>query len=331
MKPIASLALLLSLAVAGCAGGGTASHAVTTSASSKSKIKLKPYALPIVTSRAVQAAGNRANSRSTQDAIGQIPTLLQYLLSISLTDASLEGATQINLALLGVNALNGTVATPIVSYNSDVIVNILSYQSSALDLGGAQVPAQPYTGIQLVIDPTQSTVVDAAGVTHPLTFGTMVGGSFVQSNASIQQISYPLAFDMSAGNLGLVLDFNAEQSILVSGGSYELAPNLAGTTIANAVSIAGNVTSATGAPVQGATAVVTTPDGTLVSVAPSDQNGNFQVNAIPAGTYVVTIQNQYTTATGMQVSASDGSTGSMAPIQVDIPAGYEIDLGQISD
>jgi hypothetical protein len=317
----------MSIAITGCAGGST----VRTGSSSATALhRLVPYQLPIVTSRAVEAATNRANaSRNAQNSVGNVPTV-NGTASVALVDAPLFGVTQINLAIMGVNALSGTTATPIVAYDSDVIVDVLDYKTSALALGSASIPAQAYDGLQLVIDPTQSTVV-ANGQTYPLSFGTMQHGTFVASSAPVQSIDYPLPFSQSTGSVSLILDFNAEQSIRHADGGYAVAPYLGGAPQASAAIIAGSLVSANGMPVQGATAVVTDPSGTVVAVAPSDENGNFQIHAIPAGSYSVSIQNAFTTNTGMQVLASDGRTDTLPPLQVNVPAGDELELGQISD
>jgi hypothetical protein len=55
------------------------------------------------------------------------------------------------------------------------------------------------------------------------------------------------------------------------------------------------------------------------------------VHAIAAGSYTVSIENSYTTDAGMQVLASDGRTDTLPPISVSVPAGYMLDLGQMSD
>lgn len=328
MKHTASLALFMSLLITGCAGGGGSTVRVASTAMANHR--LVKYSVPVVTSRAVQAVENRAAiKRNTQNSIGNVPTIDA---SIDLIDAPLFGLSQINLAIIGVNALQGDVATPIVAFDSDVIVNVLDYKTSALALGTASIPAQAYDGLQLVIDPTQSTVVNASGQSYPLTFGSMQHGSFVPSTASVQSITYPLAFNgASAGSVSLLVDFSAERSIRFVGGSYAVAPKLGGTPQTEAAVISGSLVSSNGTPVQGATAVVTDGNGNVVGAAPSDQNGNFQVHAIAAGSYTVSIENSYTTDAGMQVLASDGRTDTLPPISVNVPAGYMLDLGQMSD
>jgi len=140
-----------------------------------------------------------------------------------------------------------------------------------------------------------------------------------------------MPFNLSNGPESLLIDFNAEQSLRTSSGAYQAAPILGGALQSKAAVIEGSLISASGTPVQGATAVVQNAAGAVVAVAPSDVNGNFQVHAIPNGSYTVTIENSFTTAAGMQVLASDGRTDRLPPIQATVPAGYEIDLGQISD
>jgi len=258
--------------------------------------------------------------------VGTIPT---YTTTVAVTDAPLFGVSAINLAIMGVNAYSGNVSTPIVSYQSDVIVNVLNYQSSALALGGAPIPVQAYDGLQLVIDPSQSSIV-ANGVTLPLAFGAIINAAFLPSGSGPQVINYAMPFTPGSSTGSLIIDFNAEQSLRTSNGAYQAAPVLAGVLQSNAAVIEGSLVSASGAPVQGATAVVQS-NGQVVAVAPSDANGNFTVHAIPAGNYTVTIENAFTTAAGMQVFASDGRTDSLPPIQASVPAGYQINLGQISD
>jgi len=315
----------MSLLITGCAGGGSTAHVTATASSTHRLIK---YSVPFVTSRAVQSAVNRVDAtRTTQNSVGSIPTVDA---SIGLIDAPLFGVSQINLAIMGVNALQGNVSTPIVDYDADVIVNVLAYQTSALTLGNGSIPLQAYDGLQLVIDPTQSTVV-ANGQTYPLVFGSMSGRTFVPSGASVQSLDFPLAINPTSNTLQLLVDFNAQQSIRYVDGTYAVAPVLHGVRQADAAVISGSLISASGAPVQGATAVVTDANGNVVGASPSDQNGNFQIHAIAAGSYTVSIENAYTTPAGMQVVASDGRTDTLPAIPVNVPAGFEIDLGQISD
>jgi len=325
MRPIVPSALFMSLLIAGCASGGSSARVGSMASSNHRLVK---YSVPIVTSHAVQSAVNRASDkRDTQNSIGNVPTIDA---TVALTDAPLFGVSQINLAIMGVNALQGSVATPIVAYDSDVVVDILNYQLSALALGSAQIPLQAYDGLQLVIDPTQSTVV-ANGQTYPLLFGSMQGRTFVPSTATVQAIDYPLAFGTSSSGVTLLVDFSAERSIRYVNGNYQVAPVLGGTAQSNAAVIAGTLVSAAGTPVQDATVVVTDANGTVIAAAPSDQNGNFHIHAIAAGTYTVTVENAFTTDAGMQVFASDGRTDTLPPLSISVPAGYEIDLGQISD
>lgn len=328
LKPLASLVVASSILFAGCAGAGSQSQLAPSKTTSG--YRLTPYSTTRVTSPRVQAATNRAAvARNKQTSIGQVPDID---VGVDLTDAPLFGASQINLAVVGVNATSGGTVTPIIAYSSPVVVNVLDYQSTALILGGSSIPAGSYDGLQLVIDPSLSSVVTTGGQTLPVSLGSIVGGSFVASTTSPQTVSYPLAFSGAGGSsVNLLLDFSAENSILLTGSSAEIAPVLGGTDESSAVAIVGSLVSAGGTPVQNATVVVTDGSGNLAGVAPSDQYGNFQVNWIGGGTYTVTVENAYTTLAGAQLNASNGRTDSLAPVTVHVPAGNEVNLGQIGD
>jgi len=335
MKPVASIALLSALVMAGCSGGASQ---VNSGVRLPAGASLRPLSLTQTTSPAVSAATNlvttsakrqRQNSVSGVPTVGSTPPPLIELI-IDLLDAPLTNASQVNLAVVGVNATAGNVATPVISFASPVVVNVLDYQSTALILGGAAVPAGSYSGVQLIVDPTQSSVV-ANGQTYPVTFGAYTRGGFVASSNAVQAINYALPFSASSGTVNLLLDFNAADSVNLTGGVAQIAPAGTGTPWQRAGAIGGTLVSSSGDPVQYATAVVADAYGNTVGVSTSDQNGNFYVHAIPAGTYTVTIENAFTNSAGSVYQASDGSTGSLAPVTVDVPAGYLVSLGQVAD
>ncbi len=173
----------------------------------------------------------------------------------------------------------------------------LTNGASAL-LAGAQLAPGHYTQIRLMLD-TGSTVV-INDVSYPLTIP-----SGLQSGLKLNH-----EFDITAGNLyELTLDFNAEQSINPGAGStYTLNPVIRVEATVTSGTISGTVL-----PVAARATVWTMVDTDTVSTNCDTTSGAFQLMALPAGTYTVTINSGSTlyadsTITGVNVTAQQNTS-----------------------
>ncbi len=142
---------------------------------------------------------------------------------------------------------------------------------------GAVVPSGNLGQIRLILGEDNSIVKD--GVTYPLnTPSGQQSGLKLLVNTNLEP---DFTYDF-------LLDFDVEKSIVVEAGgsgNFNLSPVIRVSTVANSGSVKGNVTT-TPQGVQVLASVMV--NGSLVS-AYADENGNFQINGIPAGTYTLTL------------------------------------------
>jgi len=306
------------------------------------KARLIPFSLPLVNNSSIESSLRSA--RSTQNSVGSIPTVIGTLptatvdvpITIGLVDAPIFNLAQVNLALESINVISniGTAQetkTLVQSYPGEAIVDLLNYQQTAADLGITTIPTGSYDALEFVCDPANSTVVTNAGLTLPITFGRFASGNFTPSKSGHGSLIVKYNFGASTSVADLLVDVNVENSVNVGSTGAEFGGSLFAVDASSAGAIGGTLVDVNGNPVANATAVVTDANGNLMGLAPTDQNGNFIVHALSAGTYDLTIYENYVTAAGMTVTASDGQTGTLGAWQVSVPAGFESYVGSIQD
>ncbi len=257
---------------------------------------------------------------------GAMPTSGTSQLSVAMLDAPIQlngiTVTAVNLGIDKVEAVgNGSAATVLQTYSSPNVVNILNYTSTsnALNFSGT-IPAGQYQQLRLVLDTATTTIsYTQNGTTYtdvPLTVPSATQGGFGNATstdsgdgAGTAGVKVNVSLDALAGNTyGFVLDFNAGQSIVeTGGGNFIMKPVIVATAIAQSGSLSGTVLNQAGAPVVGAE-VEATQNGTVVNAGITDANGNFSIDALPAGTYTLVVENSYTTQAGAQVTATGYDT-----------------------
>lgn len=253
---------------------------------------------------------------------GAMPTSGTSQLSVAMIDAPIQmngiTVTAVNLGIDKVEAVgNGSAATVIQTYSSPNVVNILDYTSTsnALNFSGV-IPAGNYQQIRLVLDTATTTIsYTQNGTTYtdvPLTVPSATQGGFGNATstdsgdgAGTAGVKVNVSLNAQAGNTyGFVLDFNAGQSIVETGsGNFMMKPVIVATAVAQSGSISGTVLNQAGSPVVGAE-VEATQNGTVVNAGITDANGNFTIDALPAGSYTLIVENSYTTQAGAQVTAT---------------------------
>jgi hypothetical protein len=320
--------------VSGCASGGSrvSTSPALPAAVDRSDAKLLPLSIPLVNDAAIESS--LSSVKSTQNSIGQVPSLVPILIGV--IDAPLFNLSQVNLALERVNAISNLATsqqteTALSVYPGEAVVNVLDYQDTAANLGISFIPSGEYDALEFVVDPANSNVVTTSGQKLPLVFGTFTNHSFSQSTSNHYSIVAPYNFDATIGINNLLFDVNIENSLNVGSKGAAFGASTFAANGLDAGAIGGTVVTSSGAPVQNATAVVTSSNGTLMGLAPTDSSGTFMVHALNAGTYNVTIYGKYLTAADMTVVASDGWTGSISLGQVNVPALFEAYVGTIRD
>lgn len=277
---------LLALALAGCGGGGTTSTAIPSSSG---------------------GAGTASVSTALVD--GPFRTSGGTVSAVNVTVAKVE--------------LVGTGGTQVLAtFSPSKQINLLSYQTSALQFGSASVPAGQYQQLRLVLDNSaaNNTSVVINGTTYPLTIPSATGqGGFGNSTstdagdgAGTSGIKVNVSLNAQAGqSYGYLIDFNAAESIVQTGnGNYMMKPVLVATTQSLAGSIAGTVKNNAGTAVANAE-VLAQQNGQTVNSGVTDANGNFQINALPAGSYTLVVENAWTSQAGAAQTAT-GADGTAA-------------------
>lgn len=153
-----------------------------------------------------------------------------------------------------------------------IVVNLLDYQNGkVLDLGEVELEPGMYNQVRLMLGEGNNVVID--GETHALT------------TPSAQQSGYKLNVDaeVQEGQVyELVIDFDASQSIVVTGNNqYLLKPVLRTVDLQEEGSISGTVL-----PLEAEPYVYAIIDQDTVGTQP-DTEGNFQLVGLRDGTYNV--------------------------------------------
>ncbi|MDZ7332757.1 MAG: DUF4382 domain-containing protein [candidate division KSB1 bacterium] len=167
-----------------------------------------------------------------------------------------------------------------VELESDSTVNLLDYANGkTLVLAQGDVPAGHYTQIRLKIKSAQIAI---DGLTYPLD---------VPSGAQ-SGLKFRLNLDVQPGSsYELVIDFDANRSILVTGpknnlASYKLKPCIRVLSKAMTGSITGTVSNARDLPV----AYAIQSADTITSTMTDPDNGRFLLAFLPEGNYTVSLR-----------------------------------------
>lgn len=259
-------------------------------------------------------------------------------LSASLVDGPFRtsGGTvsAVNIAVSKVEAVGDGGMQTIATFSPSKQINLLDYQTSPLQLGSTQIPPGTYPQIRLVLDTSQAsnTSVTVNGTSYPLSIPSAAGpGGFGNATSTdngdgpgTSGIKVNVGLTAQAGQTyGFVIDFNAAESIVETGnGNWMMKPVLVATAQALAGSVSGTVKNNAGAAVVNAQ-VLAQQNGTTINSGVTDANGNFQINALPAGSYTLVIENTWTSQAGAAETAtgSDGTAPVTDPNAVTVTGG----------
>ena len=239
----------------------------------------------------------------------------------------------VNVTIKSVQLIGTGGPQTIVSFSPSESVNLLNYETTPLSLGSAALPAGHYQQVRLVLDTSQSsnTTVVINGTTYPLTIPSATGPYGFGNNDALDNTTGPGTSGIKV-NINLtaqggytyafVLDFNAAESIIDSGGRWQMKPVLVAAPQATSGAIAGMVKDNAGSAVSGAE-VLAQQNGTTINSGVTDTNGNFQINALPAGTYTLVVNNVWTNQAGQSETASraDGTSTVTDPNPATVTAG----------
>lgn len=322
--------VVLALGVAGCSGGGIQS----VPASGR-------------TTSAVGPALQAPTLRRPQDVLGGPTGLLFGTLNTLLGDGApvlngepmthfYVGVREVDAIANGQTTVLGTAATP-------VQVDLLQYQNGSTEwMTQTSVPAQAYSQLRYVFDLSSAQAVFADGSTMPVSISTASSQSsdgIGASTSTASDSSYANTVDVTVnaplsiqtGTSSAAADFNLGESLSVSNGSVILRPTIAAASSAG--SITGTVENASGSAVSNATIVAFGSNGTAVNSATTDAKGYFHINALPADTYQLVVNNRYINAAGYQINASGQSSWRSAFYgpSVTVTSGSSASAGTIGD
>jgi hypothetical protein len=322
---IRSIALTLALlaSITGCAGStsGTLPGATNAHPASASTHHLSTATHVVRVTRSLERG-----LRAPKEIIGNIPLVSGLLcVVVDLLDAPLvdAGDAQVNLGLVGINALSNGVATPLVQNATPQVVNLLALQQIAQQYI-AGLPPGSYDTLQLVVDPTTSSVV-YHGTTFPVQFGNVPS-----SSGDYAGIDSAVAFSGTAGGtVTVTADFNVFESVDIEGGVAQIDPQVV--IAMNAGDVAGNLVNAAGGPVSNAVVLALDQNGNILNTTITDGNGNFTLHALSAGSATLVVQNAYTSASGEDATANGADATPPPPVPITVPGGSSLAVGSLTD
>lgn len=256
-------------------------------------------------------------------------------LSASLVDGPFRTSggtvTGVWITLAKVEAVgNGGAVQTIATFTPSQKINLLNYQTTPLSLGSASIPAGRYQQLRFVLDTSQAdnTSVDVNNgtmtTTYPLSIPSATGVGF-GGNTSTDNgdgpgtagIKVNVGLNAQAGQTyGFLIDFNAAESIVSAGasGQWLMKPVLVATAQATSGSVSGTVSDNASTAVSNAE-VLAEQNGTAINSGVTDSNGNFQINALPAGSYTLVVKNSWTNQAGAAETATgaDGTADLTGP------------------
>lgn len=279
---------------------------------------------------------------------------------VSLGDAApvLNDGASVQHLYLGIKEIDVTDAqgtsTVLASYDRPRIVDVTKFQDgNGSEIANGSVPFQQFSQIRVVVDTNASSIVYGRRrdwTTSPLNFLTGVstmstagaGASTATQQIDPQTIAitsnepYSIGSDLPLdGGAGsrIHVDFNAFESVAVSGGQIVTNPALFVAGDGDRGSISGRVVDGFGRPVQTAVVVAVAANGSVGNTALTNWRGRFLLHTLDAGSYQLVVYNAYTTAAGATF-ASDDRTNAASMVSgpnVTVTAGLTTDAGKISD
>jgi len=232
--------------------------------------------------------------------------------------------TAVDVAIARVELIGNGAPVTIATYSPSKKIDLLDYlsQSAPLSLGSAPVPAGSYSQLRLVLDTSSpsNTTVTVNGTTYDLTIPSASNSHF-SGSSSVDDTTGPgtsgikvnIALNAQAGVLyGYVLDFNAAESIVSAGnsGQWLMKPVVVASTAITSGTIAGVVTNGSNGQPIGNAEVLAEQNGQIVNSGVTDPTtGAYQINALPAGSYTLVVNNTWTNQAGQAQTATNAPAG----------------------
>lgn len=248
----------------------------------------------------------------------------------------------------------------VAQYDRPLMIDVLQYQGGAgKDLGEAAINGQTYRAIRFVVDVRVSHAIYADSSIAPLAFATDTdsestagaGNTTTTSHDGPNRVAITVnqQFSIRPDVAEIIrADFNAFESLAPATGSGQngdagdsadtggrllVRPALFVAADWDAGRITGTIVNREGGPVTGATVVAIGSGGDIGNTVATDSAGNFDLHALPSGTYRLQIYNEYTNAAG----ASFGAQGATSEREVvagptlTVSPGGSLSIGTVTD
>jgi Carboxypeptidase regulatory-like domain/Domain of unknown function (DUF4382) len=273
------------------------------------------------------------------------------VMMVKLGDVALPNGVNLTQVNVGIDEIYVTDPygnrVTVAQYSSPHVINVVQYQDgSTTQIASGSVPTTTYSSMTIIVDRASSSVVTASGSKGPLVFRNAAdkssAGFGAATSTATATSSVALTFNRSfavteSGTPNFDVDFNAFESILPVPYSGVLWTTRASLSVAQEGlegMITGQVVNASGKAVHNAVVVAIDASGDAVASSFTDSSGNFLLHTLAAGSYKLTVYNNYTTASGWHIVAS-GNTKSNAsfagPAKVQVVPGQTAFVAPIAD
>jgi Carboxypeptidase regulatory-like domain/Domain of unknown function (DUF4382) len=266
-------------------------------------------------------------------------------MTFSIGDVALPNGSGVRAINVGIDQIMVTDTygnvTTVAQYSTPQVVNVMAYQGgSTTPIGQGTVQQTTYASLTIIVDTASSAAIGGSGATRPLSFlndQTASTSGFGSSTSTAPYgpgqvaITFSRPFVVSGTSMKMDVDFNVMESIF-PGRSVFSRPSLTVAQQGYEGSIAGNLTNASGGIVTNAVVAAIASDGSVAATGFTDANGNFLLHTLVAGTYQLTIYNQYVSASGWSINASNStSSATVTGPTVNVPPGQTSQAGTIAD
>jgi hypothetical protein len=289
----------------------------------------------------VQGHTGHRHYRGPRDVVGGKPGMLM----VSLSDAGLPNGSGVQAVNVGIDQImvtdtQGNV-TRVAQYSTPKIVNVMAYQDGdATPIGSADVGQMNYASMTIVVDLASSGIVTASNATRAISFVNQTTDSTSGYGASTTTapygtgavaITFNSPFKTLGSSVSLDVDFNVMESYL-PGHAPQMRPSLSLAQRGWEGAIQGNLVNSSGAPVTNAVVVARDNNGNVAATTFTDSNGEFLLHTLSNAQYSLAVYNQYVSAAGWTINASNPTSSAMVVgPSANVAPGQSVQVGTIAD
>jgi Carboxypeptidase regulatory-like domain/Domain of unknown function (DUF4382) len=265
--------------------------------------------------------------------------------SVDLGDVALPNGSSIKAVNIGIDQIIVTDAygndTTVAQYSTPKVVNVMQYQGgNTTPIAQGNISQTTYSSLTIVVDTASSGVVSANNASRQISFvnepTSSTSGFGSATSTSVYgpgqvAVTFNRPFQTNGSSVTLDVDMNVMESVL-PGRVTQVRPSLSVAQQGFEGFISGNLTNASGSAVTNAVVTATAGNGSIAATTYTDSNGNFLLHTLAAGTYTLTVYNQYVSASGWTIdSANSTSSGTVSGPSATVVPGQTSQVGTIAD